>query len=228
MIGIAFIFAVVLGLTHYYSEDFCLRCKALGGLPKIISLFGGIAVTYLLLDLLPLFSEQVVEINKLLFLSLLVGFVTFHIIEKITYQRAPKNKLRAEIALEQSIALFVYHFLVGIAFVGFVELGLFRATLFFTPIVLYTSISAFITKPTKYQSLRILFASAPLIGVIFSTSIYTTMSAVTNLALLGFVIGSLFYIIMRHSIPTGKEGRPEYFLLGSVFYTILILASWFL
>lgn len=228
MIEIAFIFAVILGITHYYSEDFCLQCKAFGGITRIVSLFGGIAVTYLLLDLLPLFSEQVVKINNLLFISLLIGFVTFHVIEKITYQRAPKNKLRTEIALEQSIALFIYHFLVGIAFVGFIELGLLKATLFFIPIVLYTSISAFITKPTGYKSLRMLFASASLIGVIFATSIYPTMSIITNLSLLGFVIGSLFYIVMRHSIPTGSEGRPAYFLLGSIVYTALILASWYL
>ena len=228
MIEIAIAFALILWLTHYYSKSFCLKCKLWGGIPRVISLFGGIAVTYLLLDLLPAFSEQVLAINKLLFLSLLTGFVLFHIIEKVTYQLAPKNKIRTEIALEHSIALFIYHFLVGVAFISFLQEVLFKATLFFIPVVLYTAISAFITRHPKSKTVKLIYASPALIGVIFSGYLYPNINPILNLAFLGFVIGSLFYIVMRHSIPTGREGRPLYFLLGSLIYVVLILASWFL
>lgn len=226
MIQVAIAFAILLGLAHFYSEKFCLVCKAYGGAPKVVALFGGVAVTYLLLDLLPFFSEKVLETNRFLFLFLLLGFVIFHVVEKYTYILAPRDKLKTEIALEQSIALFIYHFLIGVAFVSFAKGLLLGAFLFFIPILLYTSISAFVVKPVRNYGLRILFASGSLIGVIFAGVFYTSINISVNLAFLGFVIGALFYIIIRHSIPTGREGKPMYFLLGSLIYSLLIMFSW--
>ncbi|MFC1686058.1 hypothetical protein ACFLZZ_03495 [Nanoarchaeota archaeon] len=228
MLEIAIIFAVMIGITHYYSEKFCLKCKAFGGVHKVVSLFAGIAVTYILLDLFPLFSEKVLATNKLLFLSLLFGFVIFHLIEKITYQKAPKGRLRKEIALEESLALFVYHFLIGIAFVSFATEGLFEGLLFFVPILLYTSISAFVARPIRNRVLKVIFASGALLGVLFAGFLYpNSINPMIELAFLGFVIGALFYIIMRHSIPAKGEGKPLYFLLGAIIYSALIIASWF-
>ena len=227
MIHLAYFFAVLLGFAHYYSKQFCLSCRAFGGASKIVSLFAGISVTYILLDLFPSFSEQVLPLNKLLFLSLLAGVVIFHVVEKATYLYASKDKVMKDIALEQSTTFFIYHVLVGITLVSFIELGLYKATLFFIPIFLYALISPLITKPPKYESAKLFLASGALIGVIIAAVLYPTINPFIELSLLGFVIGALFYIVLRHSIPSTKEGQPFYFLAGAIIYTGLILWGWF-
>lgn len=226
MIQLAYFFAVLLGFAHYFSESFCLKSKSFGGASKVVSLFAGISVTYILLDLFPSFSEQVLPLNKLLFLSLLSGVVIFHVVERVTYLYGPKDKIMRDIALEQSTTFFIYHVLVGIALVGFVKLGLYKATLFFIPIFLYSLIGSLITKPPKDKSWRLFLASGAFIGVVIATAFYPNINPFVQLSLLGFVIGSLFYIVLRHSIPSTNESQPFYFLAGSIIYSALIIFGW--
>ena len=88
----------IIALAHYYSEDLCLKCKKI--YKEMISLAAGIAVTYLFLELFPLFSSQAA---KPLFIFVLVGFVLFHLVEKYIYQSVSENKILAELALEDSV-----------------------------------------------------------------------------------------------------------------------------
>ena len=45
-------------------------------------------------------------------------------------------------------------------------------------------------------------------------------------ALLGIVIGGLFFSVIRHSLPMGKEGKPLFFIVGIVIYAPIIILSW--
>jgi hypothetical protein len=44
----------------------------------------------------------------------------------------------------------------------------------------------------------------------------------TYFSLLGFVIGALTFTVTRHSIPERKEGKPLFFMIGAIIYSILL------
>jgi hypothetical protein len=214
------IFGIIMGIAHFFSEEFYSRYKT--HYSKIISFSAGIAVTYIFLDLFPNFSEGAAQIDKLLFLSVLIGFVAFHLIEKYIYQHSPEEKLFRELAIEDSVISFLYHFVIGMLIVSFLNQDLLRGTLFFIPVLVYTAVSTLPVDITKFKSLRIIVASSTLLGILFAAYIYTTMSPLVFNILLGFIVGTLSFTVTRHSIPIGKKGEPLYFTIGVLFYTIIL------
>ncbi len=217
---ISLLFGLIMGFAHYFSEEFYSRYKLHYG--KIISFSAGIAVTYIFLDLFPNFSEGAAQIDKLLFLSVLIGFVSFHLIEKYIYQHSPEKKLFKELAIEDSVISFIYHFVVGMLIVSFLNQNLLRGILFFIPVLIYTGVSTLPVDITESKIIRIIVALSTLFGIVFVKYIYTTMSPLIFNILLGFIVGTLFFTVTRHSIPIGKKGQPMYFILGVLFYTLIL------
>lgn len=215
---IAILFGIIFGIVNYFSSALSSAFKK--HYNAISSLSAGISITYIFLHLFPLFSEGASKINDLLFTFVLLGFVVFHLVEKYIYQHSPKDKLLKKLALEDSAISFIYHFVIGIIFLGFLNQGLTHGLLFFIPILLYTSISTLPVDITRVKSIRIIVALSVLLGIIFAS--YTTISQFSYLALLGFIIGALSFTVFRHSIPRGKEGKPLFFIIGVVIYSVLI------
>ncbi|MBU0614535.1 MAG: hypothetical protein KJ601_00415 [Nanoarchaeota archaeon] len=216
------IMAVVMGIGHYYSQEFCTQCRKNG--IKITSFAAGVAVSYLFLELFPNFSSAAMQENRFLFLMILSGFVIFHIIEKYIYKRAPKDKLLRDLALEDSVISFAYHVLVGIVLVNFFEVSLLKAVLFFVPIFFYTAVSTLPVDPSKYKWVKIVLSSSTLIGVLFGMFIPIPI-LLTNV-IIGFVIGTMIYTVIRHSIPFEKEGEPLIFAVGVILYSAFIVWTW--
>jgi len=213
-----------MGLAQYFSEEICLRCKTYS--PKIISFVAGISITYLFLDLFPTFAEGALGLTRLLFFSVVFGFAVFYIIEKYIYKHYSKNQLRKELAIEESFASFIYHFVIGMVIVTFVDRGIFPAILFFAPPLFYTSISSFVSHHSKYKSIKILLSTSTLLGILFVLFVYPNLPPIIKFSLLGFVIGVLSYEIIRHSVPGGKKGEPIFFILGATIYSLLITFMW--
>lgn len=218
---ISIFFGLIMGIVHYFSEQFCLKYTSYYN--QVISFSAGISITYIFLDLFPQFSEGVVQINKLLFIFVLLGFILFHLVEKYIYQHSPKNKLMKKLAVEDSIISFIYHFIVGIIIVSFINQGVFKGVLFFIPVLFYTAVSTLPVDPTKFKSVRLIVSTSTLLGILFARFIYTNMSLSIYYILLGFVIGALLFTVIRHSIPKGKEGKPLFFIFGIILYALLII-----
>ena len=76
--------STIVGIIEYWSKTFNLRKKSY--YRKIVSFSAGISITYILLELLPAFSETSLAVSKFLFISLLIGFISHHVVEKEIYK----------------------------------------------------------------------------------------------------------------------------------------------
>ena len=208
-----------MGVAHYLSEFLNLEKEKYYA--SLTSFSAGISITYIFLDLFPQFSEGAIQINKFLFIFVLLGFILFHLVEKYIYLHSPKDKLMRKLAIEDSIISFFYHFIIGIIIVSFVKQGLFKGILFFIPVLFYTAVSTLPVDSTKFKSIRFIISASTLLGVLFASSV--SIALPVYYALLGTVIGILLFTVIRHSIPKGNEGKPISFIIGVVLYTLLII-----
>jgi hypothetical protein len=219
-------FALFVGLTGYWSNKFNIRHKAY--YHKIVSFSAGVSITYLLLELFPTFTEIALSINKFLFISVLVGFIIHHIIEKRIYQHNSKHELVKLLSLEEHIFSFVYHIILGIVLVTFYQESSLKGILFFVSIVSYTIVSMLPTTPHKSRMRSALLSSSTLLGVLFASFIWTSRQLWQEFLLVGLAVGVLIFTIIRHHIPQGRRGRIGYFTLGFILYSLLIIGSWYI
>ena len=218
---IAIIFGIIMGIVHYFSKNILNRFQKYHD--ELVSFSAGIALTYIFLSLLPKFSKGVSNSHNILFLSILLGFVIFHIIEKYIYQNVPRSERFKELAIEDSIISFMYHFIIGIIMVSFFNKGLIQGLLFFIPVVLYTGVDTLPVDMTKSKFIKFVLSFSTLLGILLATFFYTEINTIVYSLLLGFIIGALSFTVTRHSIPQGKKGKPLFFIVGVIVYSALIL-----
>ena len=220
---IGYVLALILSIVDFFTEG--LFSKANPIKMKFISVSAGVSITYIFLILLPEIYSGAMEINRLLFLALLFGFGIFHIIEKYIRQNFTGPALRKEHRIVHSSTSFVYFFVVGFLLVKLSgDDGSLSAILLFIPIMLHIVIDSLPRRHTKKHHLRALSASSPVLGAILAT--FLDIGAAGNIALLGIVGGALLYTVVRESLPRERVGKPLYFIIGLLLFTILILLLW--
>lgn len=216
--------ALMVGVVEYFSKS--LRLKKRGYYNKIVSFSAGISITYILLELLPTFTEAAFAINKFLFLTLLFGFISHHVAEKEIYKHTKSHELVKLLSLEESIFYYVYHLILGFIFILFIQQNLVNGTFFFVSIIAYTLASNLPTTPHKSKGRMILFSSSTFIGAVIASLIPWTVPLWFEFALVGLVTGVLLFTVTRHHIPYGRKGKIMYFVLGFTIYTIFIISKW--
>jgi len=211
----------LMSITHLFNENLLTKFKKYE--THLISLSAGISLTYLFLNLFPEFSRGVSKDNEFVFISILIGFAVFHLIEKYIYKNASNDKKLEELAIEDSTISFIYHFIIGIIMVSFFNQGLYEGILFFIPATFYTGVNTLPVDMTKSKIIKIVISFSTLLGVLFATFIFPELSDITYLTLLGFIIGALSFTVTRHSIPFGEKGKPLFFTLGVILYSLIII-----
>ncbi|MDP7324481.1 MAG: hypothetical protein QF632_06995 [Candidatus Woesearchaeota archaeon] len=217
------IFGILMAIAIYFSEKFTTKFSEHH--VRMLSLSAGISITYIFLDLFPQFNASVIATDQRLFLSVLVGFVLLHLVEKHIYQHTSKDVRKRELALADSSISFIYHFIIGMLIVYLTNQSAVSGVLFFLPILFYSTLSTLPVDPTSDTTVRLILSSSTLLGILFATYLATDISPVVNFSLLGLVIGVLLYTTIRHGIPQGKAGKPVYFVLGVMFYALLIFLT---
>tara|TARA_Y100000310_G_C20501764_1_gene724356 strand:- start:116 stop:799 length:684 start_codon:yes stop_codon:yes gene_type:complete len=219
---INFIYALILGVAHFISDKVAEHKYYK---TEIRSFAAGLSITYLLLYLLPELYGGVVALERLLFLFVLLGATTFHLLEKYIYQHKKRNKLILELKVFHAVFFFIYHFLIGIVLVSINAINNIAGILFFIPILFYTlvsqvSLSNLHAHITEKIALRTLLSGSTLLGVILAT----LWIIPTNLyfSLLAFIAGALLYNVMVEVVPKEKEGNILFFLFGMIVYLIMI------
>lgn len=215
--------AAVLSIIDFITEGLFL--KASPAKMKFISASAGVSVSYIFLILLPEIYSGSLKISRVLFLTILFGFGIFHIIEKYIRQNFTGPALRKEHRLVHSITSFVYFFVVGFLLVKLAQGNSnLHAFLLFIPIALHIVIDSLPRRHTKKQHLRALSASSPFLGAL--TASVFDVGNMGNVALLGIVGGALLYTVVRESLPREREGKPLYFIMGLLLFTVLVLLLW--
>jgi hypothetical protein len=161
-----------------------------------------------------------------LFLSIPVGFIIHHIIEKEIYQHSRKDELTKLLTLEENVFSFVYHLVIGIIIITFIKLSIIQGILFFIPMALYTFLSTLPTKthPSRLKSLFL--SSATMIGVVIGLLVGGFIPIWVQSTLIGLITGVLLFAVIRHHIPFGRKGHIGYFTVGFLLYSLLIVLSW--
>lgn len=218
------VFSFIVAVTYYYSNKFELKNKPYGR--KVMSFAAGVSITYILLELFPSFTEVALSINKLMFISILIGFIAHHLIEKEIYHHTAKGRLRRMLSLEENTSSFIYHFVVGFVLVPFVKQSVVQAVMFFIPILAYTIVSTLPMSPHSSLLKSLFLSSATPFGVLTSY-ILINIPLWIEYSLVGLVIGLLLFIVTRHHIPFGRKGEVSYFTSGFMVYSILIIISWY-
>lgn len=220
--SIPLIFALIIGITYYYTNGLDIKHK--NYYHKIISFAAGVSITYVLLELIPVFAEATFSINKLLFISLLGGFIIHHLIEKEIYKHNRSHELIKLLSFEENLFSFTYHIILGVILVAFTRGHILEGILAFIPILTFTLVSTLPMAPHPTKTKAIFMASATFIGAVIA--VLWVMPLWLESALIGLAIGVLLYTVIRHHIPFGRKGRVGYFTLGFVIYSCLIILTW--
>lgn len=216
------ILALILSIADFFTEG--LFFKATENKMKFISFAAGISVSYIFLILLPEIYLGAVKINNMLFLAVLFGFGLYHIIEKYIRQNYSGQKLREEHHIIHSTVSFSYFFVVGFILYKIAEISPIKGILLFIPVLLHIIIDSLPRRITKKHHIRAASASSAFLGSI--AAIFIDVREIGNVILLGFVGGALLYSVIRESLPKEREGKPLFFLIGLLLFTVIILLLW--
>jgi hypothetical protein len=216
-----------MALVHFLGEE--LDEYISGYREQIISFGAGVSITYIFVLLLPEFHRIVSESSELIFAFPLIGFTSIHMIEKyIAKSDFSSEKVRKEYSEIHSLVLFSYHGAIGYLIASLSSQDLISGALFILPLIIHIGVSSF-SLSELHQSLakriesKIMISSAPLLGV---TLFYTDLISESLFnPIFGTIIGIIFYVAIRDSIPQGREGRPNEYLLGTLIYLVIIIAA---
>ena len=157
-----------------------------------------------------------------------------------------KLKIEKHIEKELNELRFItdtaYHFLVGFIIYNLLLLEPLAGVLFF----IFAFFRAVINKRSEKVDIpfsdldikikfkeskakQLIIASSAVIGVLFSlifdliVPIHNAIYLEITYVLYSFISGVILYVIVREVIPKNEKGKPFYFILGVVIFTILIL-----
>ena len=124
---------IIISFASYYSRKLSIKHK--GYSRKIVSFSAGVSITYVLLELFPNFTETAISLSKFIYISIPLGFIIHHIIEKEIYKHNSKVELVRMLSLEETVFSFVYHIIIGIILVTFSRGSASQAILFSIPMI---------------------------------------------------------------------------------------------
>jgi len=132
---------------------------------------------------------------------------------------------------------YFYHFIIGIILIALLIIELLSGILFF----IFAFFRLIVTRSSefskevysdlgieiKYEDSRLIgfiLASSVLVGVIIGTlfELFLHVDIELIYILYSFISGVIFYTIVREVIPEKEKGKPIYFLIGVVGFTLFI------
>ncbi len=222
---LSLILSGILSFADYVTEH--IFSKKLMKNQKLISFSAGVAISYIILNLFPEISTYALIDGRKIFLYALSGFVSLNLIEQYIYKAI--GKLKNSSAYHRSIHLtyfFIYNLFIGAILAIFTSKGLAQILLFFIPFLLYIIVEI-LPQEFKFKSntLKVFYSMAPLFGTIIGINYLGFVTSIFG-ELISFVTGTLLYIVIRESLPSDEAEKPLYFMIGVLFYTLVIFMSW--
>jgi len=220
------IFSLILAAVHFFNEKIQIRQEYVR--IRVISFVAGISVTYVFLNLLPEVYKGFELVDRLIFIFLLGGFTAAHITEKYVYQHSAPQTLREDLGGLHSSAFFLYHFFIGVIIVDLSRSSSLDSVLFFLPVLFYSavgllSLEKIHPKIWERPTVKFILSLSTLAGVLFADA-FLGIQPVFSL-LFGFIVGVFLYVALIDFVPKEARGRPEYFTLGVLIYTLILTAA---
>ena len=223
--ALSLVLAGILSFADYVTEH--IFSQKLRTNQKLVSFSAGAAIAYIILNLFPEIATFSSIYGNSLFLYVLSGFVTLNLVEQYVYKEIGKLKNKSTYHKSIHVAyFFIYNFLVGVVLVNFTSKGLAQTLLFYIPFFLYM-IAEILPQEFKFKNKAsaIIYSMAPLLGAFIGINFLEFTSSIFS-QLISFITGTLLYIVIRESLPSDKAEKPLYFIIGVLFYTLIIFMSW--
>ena len=220
IIFLVLILASVMGLTDYFGH----RISGLAGKNRdnILSLSSGLLISLLFLILLP--SLPLSDGSEVIYLFILIGFLCMHFIEKFIYRHVTnKRKLLEDLKMAHIVGFGLDNFLVGFIIATVAKTDVIIALELAIPFFLQMLTSSISLDSIDIQLndrfSKILLSILPVFGAI--VGILLELDGFLTQGILAFMLGILFYMIIRDVIPSGKRGHPVLFFIGNAISFIL-------
>ena len=220
IIFLILIIASIMGITDYFGH----RISGLAGKYRddILSLSSGLLISLLFLILLP--SLPLGDGSGLIFLYILIGFLCMHFIEKFIYRHVTnKRKLLEDLKMAHIVGFGLDNFLMGFIIATVAKTDVIIALQLAIPFSLQMLTSSISLDSIDVQLndrfSKILLSILPILGAI--VGILLEFDGFLTQCILAFILGILFYMIVRDVIPSGKKGRPVLFFIGNAISIIL-------
>jgi len=221
-IVIIIIIAVVMGLTDFFGH----RISGLigGHRDAVLSFSAGLLISLLFLILVP--DVIINGVTEVLFLFMLIGFLLMHLVEKYVYRHVTdKQEILENLKIVHVIGFGLDNFLIGFIIASLVELDFsvvvtLAVPLFLQMITSSISLDSIDTRLNDKYS-KIILSVLPLSGAILGI-ILELDNLLTNYVL-SFVLGILFYMIIRDVLPQGRKGSSVLFFAGNLVTILFFL-----
>jgi hypothetical protein len=148
-----------------------------------------------------------------------------------------KGKIERDLSEIRFFTNYFYHFIVGVILIALLIIELLSGILFFIFAFfrLIVTSSSELSKEVysdlgievKYKEsrlIRLTIASSVLVGVIMGIlfELFLPVNIELVYVLYSFISGVILYTIVREVIPEKEKGKPLYFLIGVVGFTLII------
>ena len=209
------IIAVVLGLVDFFGH----RISGLIGdhRDSVLSFSAGLLIALLFLILVP--DVISLGVTEFLFLFMLIGFLLMHLAEKYIYRHVTdKQELLENLKIVHIIGFGIDNFLIGFIVASLVELDFSVVITLSAPLLLQMvtssiSLDSIDTRLNDKYS-KIILSVLPLAGAILG--ILLELDHLLTNYVLSFVLGILFYMIIRDVLPQGRKGSSVLFFAGNL------------
>jgi len=212
----AILVSLIISTVLYLSNRYSLHTTKHRA--KLVSLSAGLAVTYVILYLIPEFSSLI--ISRWMYLYVILGFTIFHISENTIYKNTRGKRRKEDLKFLHGVLIFLYYFIVGVAIhYFFLEGGVF---VFLVPILLHSIIRSTAHCGGSFRASKNLLIQHALFLAVIAGTIFSILIEIPIQGFLGFVAGALLYIVIKEEIPQYGKGIPRYFVMGVLFMIILL------
>ena len=209
------IIAVIMGLTDFVGHR--ISDLAAGHRDSVLSFSAGLLISLLFLVLVPNIISM--GVSEFLFFLMLVGFLLMHLVEKYIYRHIMnKQELLEDLKVVHIIGFGLDNFLVGFIIASLVELDFsvvitLAVPLFLQMLTSSISLDSIDTRLNDKYS-KIILSVLPLSGAILG--IILELDQLLTNYVLAFVLGILFYMIIRDVLPQGRKGSSVLFFAGNL------------
>ena len=209
------IISLIMGFTDFIGHR--ISGLAAGHRDSVLSFSAGLLISLLFLVLVPDVIAK--GVSEFLFFFMLAGFLLMHLAEKYIYRHIMnKQELLEDLKVVHIIGFGLDNFLVGFIIASLVELDFYivinlSVPLFLVMLTSSISLDSIDTRlDDKYS--KIILSVLPILGAILGI-VLEFEHLVTNYVL-AFVLGILFYMIIRDVLPQGRRGSPVLFFSGNL------------
>lgn len=216
------IIAVIMVLTDFVGHR--ISGLAAGHRDSVLSFSAGLLISLLFLILVPNLISM--GVSEILFFLMLVGFLLMHLAEKYIYRHIMnKQELLEDLKVVHIIGFGLDNFLVGFIIASLVELDFFIVITLSVPLFLQMLTSSIsldsidIRINDKYS--KIILSVLPILGAILG--IVLEFEYLLTNYVLAFVLGILFYMIIRDVLPQGRRGSSVLFFSGNLVTILFFL-----